>query len=409
MPRPLRPARASSLDHHARLDRPLGARRTARPSASRRATKSATGGSERGRGAAAAGWPPRSPPPSPRGGVIPAHPLALTAERRLDERRQRALSRYYIDAGAVGLAVGVHTTQFAIRDPGVGLLSPVLALAARGDGSGRRRPARAPAPAPNRRHLRTDRPRRWPRPGWPATSATTSACSAWRRWPGPSDDELLRHARAVGEVLPLMGFYLQPAVGGRLLGARLLAPALRAAQRCWPSRSPPSIATRRSRCCTACAPAAAPTRSPFTPATTTTSSPTWSRRIDLGGDTRAALLRRPARPVGGLDPPGRRPGQRHPRPRRRRPPPSPHACSPSAPSSPTPTPPSSTPANRFRGCIPGIHETLRRQGLLAATTCLDPSETLSPGQLEEIDRIHTAYPHLRDDAFVAEHLDRWLA
>ena len=65
-----------------------------------------------------------------RGVVIPAHPLALTAERRFDERRQRALSRYYISAGVGGLAVGVHTTQFAIRDPRIGLFEPVLKVAA---------------------------------------------------------------------------------------------------------------------------------------------------------------------------------------------------------------------------------------------------------------------------------------
>ncbi len=65
-------------------------------------------------------------------------------------------------------------------------------------------------------------------------------------------------------------------------------------------------------------------------------------------------------------------------------------------------------ANRFSGCIPGIHEVLRRQGLLAGTTCLDPSERLSPGKREEIDRVYCAYPHLNDDVFVAKHLDQWL-
>src|SRR2546426_10803707 len=65
-----------------------------------------------------------------RGTVIPAHPLALTADRRLDERRQRALTRYYVAAGAGGLAVGVHTTQFAIRDAKIGLFPPLLELAA---------------------------------------------------------------------------------------------------------------------------------------------------------------------------------------------------------------------------------------------------------------------------------------
>ena len=65
-------------------------------------------------------------------------------------------------------------------------------------------------------------------------------------------------------------------------------------------------------------------------------------------------------------------------------------------------------ANGFGGCIPGLHEVLRRQGLLAGTWCLDPSETLGPGQAEEIDRVSRAYPHLSDDAFVAEHLDEWM-
>ena len=65
-----------------------------------------------------------------KGLVIPAHPLALTADRQMDERRQRALTRYYLASGAGGIAVGVHTTQFAIRDPEVGLYKPVLELAA---------------------------------------------------------------------------------------------------------------------------------------------------------------------------------------------------------------------------------------------------------------------------------------
>ncbi|MDE0255184.1 MAG: dihydrodipicolinate synthase family protein, partial [Rhodospirillaceae bacterium] len=66
-------------------------------------------------------------------------------------------------------------------------------------------------------------------------------------------------------------------------------------------------------------------------------------------------------------------------------------------------------ANDFRGCIAGMHEVLRRQGLLEGIWCLDPDETLSPGQAEEIDRVCRAYPHLNDDSFVAENLERWLA
>ena len=106
-----------------------------------------------------------------RGAVIPAHPLALTAERKLDERRQRALSRYYLDAGAGGLAVGVHTTQFAIRD--VGLYEPVLELAAEAAMDWTDAAAGAVAGAG-----RPDRRRPWPRPHRASGSATTPACSA---------------------------------------------------------------------------------------------------------------------------------------------------------------------------------------------------------------------------------------
>jgi hypothetical protein len=66
-------------------------------------------------------------------------------------------------------------------------------------------------------------------------------------------------------------------------------------------------------------------------------------------------------------------------------------------------------ANGFAGCIAGLHEVLRRQGLLAGTWCIDPEETLSPGQKGEIDRVYAAYPHLNDDDFVRQHLDEWLA
>ena len=149
-----------------------------------------------------------------RGVVIPAHPLALTAERRLDERRQRALSRYYLAAGAGGLAVGVHTTQFAIHDPRIGLLRPVLELAVE----------------QMRRHeQRTGRPviriAGICGPTEQATREATQAVelgydvgllslSALRTEPVVA---LIAHAQAVAEVIPIMGFYLQPAVGGRVL------------------------------------------------------------------------------------------------------------------------------------------------------------------------------------------------
>jgi len=143
--------------------------------------------------------------------AIPAHPLALDAQRRLDERRQRALARYYLDAGSGGLAVGVHTTQFAIRE--VGLYEPVLRIA-------------------------MDTARRWPAPNRPlvmiagvcggtaqavreATLARElgyhAALLSLAALKGRSEDEVVVHCRAVAEAIPLVGFYLQPAVGGRVL------------------------------------------------------------------------------------------------------------------------------------------------------------------------------------------------
>ncbi len=140
--------------------------------------------------------------------VIPAHPLALTAERKLDERRQRALTRYYLAAGAQGVAVGVHTTQFEIREPRFGLYEPVLTLAMeemRGRGvkkvagiAGPR--AQALAEARFARDCGYD--------------AGLLSLGALRTSPVA---ELLEHARLVSEVIPVFGFYLQPAVGGRIL------------------------------------------------------------------------------------------------------------------------------------------------------------------------------------------------
>src|SRR4051812_46576919 len=140
------------------------------------------------------------------GVVIPAHPLALNGSRKLDERRQRALTRYYLDAGAGGIAAGVHTTQFAIRQ--AGLYEPVLTLVTeemRGRRAikiagicGSRQQAIAEATCAERLGFHA---------GLLSLAALANA----------STDELIEHARAVGEILPLVGFYLQPAVGGRVL------------------------------------------------------------------------------------------------------------------------------------------------------------------------------------------------
>src|SRR4051812_8711551 len=146
--------------------------------------------------------------------AIPACPLALNSARKLDERRQRALVRYYIAAGAGGLAVGVHTTQFAIRDAKIGLFEPVLMIAKEEmDRADARRgeplvriagicgkTSQAVAEAQIVRKL-----------GYHAGLLSLAALR------DVDDEAVLAHCRAVAGVIPLVGFYLQPAVGGRAL------------------------------------------------------------------------------------------------------------------------------------------------------------------------------------------------
>src|SRR5215213_7480358 len=149
-----------------------------------------------------------------RGLAIPAHPLALDASRRLDERRQRALSRYYLAAGAGGLAVGVHTTQFAIRDPKIGLFEPVLALAAeefaRAD-RGRIEPLVRVAGVVGQTAPAVVEAEAARGMGYHAGLLSLAAMK------GAGDAELIAHCNAVASVIPVVGFYLQPAVGGRVL------------------------------------------------------------------------------------------------------------------------------------------------------------------------------------------------
>lgn len=332
--------------------------------------------------------------------VIPAHPLALTSARKLDERRQRALTRYYLAAGAGGIAVAVHTTQFAIRDPGIGLLQPVLELAAeelrrageRGDASATNplgiagicgRTAQAVSEATLARDL-----------GYQAGLLSLAA------WQDASEFELLTHCRTVAEVLPVVGFYLQPAVGGRVLPyafwrqfaeidrvvAIKIAPFNRYQTldvvRAVTESGRDDIALYTGNDDNIVGDLATPFRFAG-----------CERRI-VGGllghwavwtHRAVELLRRCQQEAASPD--LLRLGMEVT---------DSNAAFFDA-------------ANGYAGCIAGLHEVLRRQGLLAGTWCLDPEETLSPGQAAEIDRVSTAYPHLADDAFVHEHLDKWLS
>ncbi len=336
-----------------------------------------------------------------QGHVIPACPLALTSARRLDEHRQRALIRYYTTAGAGGLAVGVHTTQFAIREPKYGLFHPVLELAAE--------ELRHADLKHGRRHLRiggicgaTDQAVREASLlkglGYDAGLLSLGAMKA------ASEDELITHCRAVAEVLPVIGFYLQPAVGGRVL--------------------PFSFWRRFAEIENVVAIKMAPFNRYQT--LDVIRAVVESGRDDItlytGNDDNIVLdLLTPhrfagveKRIVGGLlghwSVWTRRAVELHQQCRQL-----------SLSGAPIPqemlqraievTDSNAAffdAANGFAGCIAGLHEVLRRQGLLEGLWCLDEHETLSPGQLEEIDRVYTVYPHLNDDAFAAKHRDEWL-
>jgi len=340
-----------------------------------------------------------------RGSVIPANLLALDADRQFDPKRQRAMVRYYLDAGAGGLAVGVHSTQFAIRD--VGLYEPVLELAMQTSHEwtpiGGKRPlfmvaglagktAQAVKEAGIARGI-----------GYHAGLLSLAAMK------GASEDELIAHCEAVAAVMPLVGFYLQPAVGGLHLPASFWK-RFAEIDNVVAIKMAPFNRYRTLDVLRGVVEAGAEERitlytgnddhivldllCPFTfnrggrPVTVRIKGgllghwSVWTKRAveQLGlihaaiesGNITPALLALDAQVTDAnsalFDV-----------------------------------------ANDFHGCIAGCHEMLRRQGLLQGIWCLDPEEGLSAGQADELTRVHAAYPHLNDDDFVRQNLARWLA
>jgi hypothetical protein len=338
------------------------------------------------------------------GTVIPAHPLALNVNRQLDERRQRALSRYYVAAGAGGLAVGVHTTQFAIREPHVGLLEPVLSLAAeemdRADkardvplvrvGGICGRTKQAVAEAKLLRDLKY--------------SAGLLSLAMVKDL---DDKSLVGHCKEIAEVLPVIGFYLQPAVGGRVLSYKFwrqfveienvvaikIAPfnryhtldVVRAV-----AQSGREIALYTGNDDNIVIDLVTPYRFQVDGKQKELRIvggllghwAVWTKRaVDLLAEChRSALADRV--PQSLLEK-------------------AIHVSDCNAALFDS--------AHQFAGCIAGLHEVLRRQHLFEGIWCLDPRESLSPGQKEEIDRVYCAYPELSDDEFVREGRDRWLS
>ena len=323
--------------------------------------------------------------------VIPAHPLALNSQRQLDERHQRALTRYYLAAGAGGIAVGVHTTQFAIRK--VGLLAPVLTLAAEecrnrnivqiAGVCGQRKQALAEAELA-------------------ARLSYHAALLIFADLEDESIPQLLDHAQAIASIIPVIGFYLQPAVGGRLLPydfwrrfaeiENVVAVKVAAFDRYKTIEVVRAVIdSGRIRDIALYTGNDDHILLDLLSVFDFGSGPVgfsggllghwavWTKTAveHLGlarqdRDSISSALLRLAQQITDAN-----------------------AAM-------------FDPANHFRGCIPGIHEVLRRQGLLEGRWCLDPAEELSPGQSQEIDRVCKAYPALQDDDFVKEHLDEWL-
>ncbi len=342
-----------------------------------------------------------------RGMVIPAMPLALNEKREFDLKYQRALVRYYIDAGAGGIAVGVHTTQFEIRDPEVGLFERVLEVCGDFiDNHAERRNKKImkiagvcgkTGQAVNEAEFALSK-------GYHACLLSLSAMK------DATEDEMVLHCRRVAEVMPVIGFYLQPSVGGRILPFSFWRKFAEIdnviAIKMAPFNRYQTIDVVRAVC-------EAGKENEITLYTGNDDNIVndllteyrfmtdagekrvrikggllghwccWTQKaVELLGEIHGVVAQGGAVPAELLT------------------------------RNIQVTDVNAAffdPAHGFAGCIPGVHEVLRRQGLLPGTWCLNPHEVLSPGQSEDIDRVYAAYPHLNDDEFIKSHLEEWLS
>ena len=338
------------------------------------------------------------------GTVIPAHPLALNRFRKLDEIRQRALTHYYIDSGAGGIAVGVHTTQFNIRQEKYNIYKPVLKLA-----------MDTAIECEKKTELikiagivgPIDQARKEAEIA--ADLGYDLGLLSMGGLPDLTEQELIQRAEKIMEIIPLFGFYLQPAVGGKILNYEFWKdfaelPSVYAIKIA-PFNRYQTLDVVRAICGS----------SRFREIALYTGNDDniitdllTTYRFLIHGEIREKQI------VGGLLGQWavwtkkavellneikeiKKFG---------------HSC----PLELLTKGASLTDANaaifdsrnNFKGCIPGIHEIMRRQGIMEGTWCLDPAELLSPGQSDEITRIYSSYPALNDDEFVNKNLRRWL-
>ena len=337
-----------------------------------------------------------------KGTVIPAHPLALDTNRKLDEKYQRALTRYYIESGAGGIAVGVHTTQFEIRLPKYNLFDQVLRIASEEvERAKLKRPfiKVAGITGPTDQAVREAKVAR--------SFNYDLGLLSNGGLPGYSEEQLIERVARVSEIIPVFGFYLQPAVGGRILSfdfwrkfaANDNVHAIKVAafnryqtldvvRAVCQSERVDDIALYTGNDDNIVADLLTPYRFEHNGKVAVKKFvggllghwAFWTKRaVELLDQLKVldpkAIGTMLARGVEITDA---------------------NAAV-------------FDPANEYHGCITGINEVLRRQGLLNTNMCLEEKEHLSPGQSEEIDRIHKSYPHLYDDGFVNENLANWLS
>ncbi len=372
-----------------------------------------------------------------RSGVaIPATPLALNAQRKLDERRQRALARYYLAAGSGGLAVAVHSTQFEIRLPEHGLLRPVLTIAMeemRRFEQAKKKTVIKVAGIVGQTHQAVAEAQQAIDLGYDMGLLSLGAMAK------ADDDELVAHCHQVAKVIPVVGFYLQPSVGGRILPAsfwrRFAEIPNVVAIKMAPFNRYQTIDVVR---------AVAEAGRALSLGSRGVGHSSGVAKVDSGGSENGIALytgnddnivgdllgewvfevpaggkRVTQRVIGGLlghwacwtkkavellekchwaNTSAEMGARNH----------LPYDMMVLNRQVTDMNAAMFDPAHHFHGCIPGMHEILRRQGLLEGTWCLNPKEVMSPGQAEEITRVCKAYPHLVDDEFVAQHLDEWL-
>lgn len=338
-----------------------------------------------------------------KGTVIPAHPLALTKDRKLDEQRQRLLTRYYMASGAGGIAIGVHTTQFQIRDPEINLYRKVLQIAAEEiEKSELNRPFIKVAGVSGDTEQAVNEAKICSELGYDIVLVSTNGLGDW------SEDALLERTRKIAELIPVFGFYLQPAVGGRVLSFNFWkafaeienVEAIKIA----PFNRYQTLEVVRAVCTSSrCDQIALYTGNDDNIVADLLT--TYDVEVDgesvkkdiVGGllghwavwTNKAVELLERIHEVRKL-------GDNIPK----------EMMTLNIAVTDT-NAAFFDAANNFKGCIAGLHEVLRRQGLLKGIWCLDENEAMSEGQYEEINRVYAEYPNLNDDTFVARLIESW--